>query len=104
MKKRLFNIAWSIVDQFESFSQALAYAWKVVRFHYALCTNAVVRFAYFKVEDGTIREAVGTLVNVPNPKLGDRRDSNPVMRYFDLEQGAYRSFRITHLIISSIYY
>lgn len=67
MKSRLFHIAHSIKANFNSFSEALTHAWKVVRLQFALCTQAIVNFKYSKV-DGSIREAVGTLETVPMTK------------------------------------
>lgn len=89
MKKRLFDIAWATVAQFGSFAEALAHAWKVVKLQLALATHPLVNFSYIKV-DGTIRQAVGTLVNVPAPKGGDRKPNNKVLTYFDLQQNDWR--------------
>jgi len=64
MKRRLFNIAWSIVDQFSSFAEALVHAWKVIKLQWALCTQALVCFKYKKV-DGSIRVAKGSNESLP---------------------------------------
>ena len=97
MKRRLFNIAWSIVDQFDSFAAALVHAWKVIKLQAALCLKAMVNFSYRKV-DGSIRNAVGTLVNVPTPKGGERKPNHKVMTYFDLQQNDWRCAKVENLI------
>ena len=97
MKSRLFNIAWSIVGQFDSFSEALVHAWKVIRLQLALCTQALVNFSYRKV-DGSIREAVGTMMTVPTPKGGFRKVNHSLLTYFDLQQNDWRCAKIENLI------
>ena len=97
MKRRLFNIAWSIVGQFDSFGDALAHAWKVIKLQYALCSEAVVTFTYRKV-DGSIREAVGTLETVPTPKGGFKKTNYSLLTYFDLQQQDWRCAKIENLI------
>jgi hypothetical protein len=97
MKRRLFNIAWSIVDQFDSFASALTHAWKIIKLQYALCTQALVNFTYRKV-DGSIREAAGTLECVPTPKGGYRKANYGLLTYFDLQQNDWRSCRAENLI------
>lgn len=99
MKRRLFNIAWSIVDQFDSFAAALTHAWKVVKLQYALGTQAVVNFTYRKV-DGAIREAVGTLETVPMPKGGFRKPNHSLLTYFDLQQNDWRCAKVENLIFA----
>lgn len=98
MKRRLFNIAWSIVGQFDSFSEALAHAWKVIKLQWALCTEAVVNFRYKKV-DGTIREAKGSnesLTYVPSEK--PKNTNFGILVYFDLDAMAFRSAKVENII------
>jgi hypothetical protein len=97
MKSRLFKIAHSIKNQFETFAEALVHAWKVIKLQYALATKALVNFSFKKV-DGSIREAVGTLVNVPAPKGGERKVNYCLMTYFDLQQNDWRCAKIENLI------
>ncbi|MCC8426946.1 SH3 beta-barrel fold-containing protein [Mucilaginibacter sp. UR6-11] len=99
MKSRLFNIAWSIVGQFGSFSEALAHAWKIAKLQFALCTQALVNFSYRKV-DGSIREAVGSLQNPPMPKGGMRKVNHSILTYFDLQQQDWRCAKVLNLIFS----
>jgi hypothetical protein len=97
MKRRLFNIAWYIVDQFDSFSEALAHAWKVIKLQFELCTQALVKFKYVKVSDGSVREAVGTLENVP-ATTGAKKANHGLLTYFDVEANGWRSCRISNLV------
>lgn len=99
MKRRLFSIAWSIVDQFDSFSAALTHAWKVIRLQLALCTQALVNFKYKKV-DGSIRQAVGTLETVPTPKGGFRKVNHGLLTYFDLQQNEWRCAKVENIIFN----
>lgn len=98
MKRRLFNIAWSIVGQFDSFADALKHAWCVVKLQYALCTQSLVNFKYKKV-DGSIREAKGSnesLTYVPSEK--PKNSNFGILVYFDLDAMAFRSAKIENLI------
>lgn len=95
MKTRLFNIAWTVRKSFATFSEALTYAWKVVKLQIALCLG-VVTFQYKKI-DGTIRTAVGTRDNVPATK-GIGKPNNSVLTYFDLEAQGWRSAQMASLI------
>ena len=85
-------------------SQALKYAWWFESFRTKLSTG-IYRFSYFK-EDGTIREARGTLdlARLPEdklPKTGlDPEAVEPVstFRYYDLGAAGWRSFRLDRFI------
>lgn len=95
MKRRLFNIAWTVRKSFTTFSEALTYAWKVVKLQIELCLG-IVTFKYKKI-DGTIRTAVGTRDNVPAIK-GTGKPTNTVLTYFDLEAQGWRSAQLASLI------
>ena len=85
-------------------SQALKYAWWFESFRTKLSTG-IYRFSYFK-EDGSIREARGTLdlARLPEdklPKTGlDPEAVEPVstFRYYDLGAAGWRSFRLNRFI------
>lgn len=96
MKTRLFKMAWAIRKQFNTFSEALKHAWKVIKLQWDLCTGEV-RFKYKKI-DGSIREAIGTRDNVPATKGSDRPANYGVLTYFDLGVGEWRSAKIELLI------
>jgi len=97
MKRRLFNIAWAVRKQFATFSEALKHAWKVIKLQYQLSTRTLVNFTYKKV-DGSIRDAVGTLLSVPAPKGGERKVNDGLLTYFDLQQNDWRCARVENLI------
>ena len=61
----------------------------------------------FKKKDGTIRDAVGTLVrglmkqadgSLWEPKGESKPEPDTVIRYFDLEKGMWRCFTVTDFI------
>lgn len=95
MKRRLFNIAWSVRAQFATFSEALTHAWRVVKLQISLCLG-IVKFSYTK-KDGSRREAVGTLDSVPAVK-GERRTNHGVLTYFDLDAQNWRAAKVENLI------
>lgn len=95
MKRRLFNIAWTVRKSFTTFSEALVYAWKVIKLQIALCLG-VVTFQYKKI-DGSIRTAVGTRDNVPAIK-GTGKPNHTVLTYFDVEVAGWRSCQLQSLI------
>lgn len=97
MKSLVFKTAWQVRNAFASFAQALKHAWALIKLKYAML-NGVVEFAYRKV-DGSIRTAVGTL-QAPhvNYEFKGQASSNKTFAYFDLEQGAFRCFKIENLI------
>ena len=86
-------------NQFLTWGQCQAQAWQVVRLRSALHAG-ITRFTFQK-QDGEVREAFGTL----NPSLfqyehkgSDRAESPTAIRYFDLEKGAWRSFRAERIL------
>lgn len=98
MKSELFKIAHSIKQNYSSFGQALAMAWKVMKLKFQMKLGEV-KFK-FKKADGSIREALGTLkitfVKGENNKTKARNYGQ--ISYFDLQQGEYRSFKAENLI------
>jgi hypothetical protein len=97
MKSLVFKTAWQIASNFKSFSEALKHAWQTVKLKYAML-KGVVEFSYRKV-DGSIRTAVGTLQGQHvNYEFKGKPSTNKTLAYFDLEQGAFRSFKIENLI------
>lgn len=97
MKRRLFNIAWSVRKSFASFSEALVHAWKVIKLQWALCAEAVVAFKYTKV-DGSVREARGSNANLPFRDDERKAPNFGLLVYFDLDAHAFRSAKVENLI------
>jgi len=97
MKSLLFTIAHKVKSNFANFSDALKYAWRVIKLRVKL-TREVVAFKFRKV-DGSIREALGTLKAEFLPASKGTGKSNPsVFTYFDVEKQEYRCARIESLI------
>ena len=97
MKSLLFKIAHTVKSKFNSFSEALKYAWKVIKLRMKM-KKEIVSFRFKKV-DGSIREAVGTLKSefLPASK-GTGKSNSCVFTYFDIEKKAYRCAKIDALI------
>ncbi len=102
MKKSDLSIimrrAWVIARRTgKAFAVCLSRAWALWR----LVKNmraGVVRFAYEKA-DGTLRKAVGTLHDVESTIKGTGRpDDGQTVRYYDVEAGGWRSFRVESLV------
>ena len=104
MKSKVFTTAWNLYRtaraSFPTFSDALRYAWKRVKLVAKLRTGSV-SFT-FRKKDGSERPAVGTLdssrYSYTRKTTGERPTRTDVVRYFDLERGAFRSFRLANLI------
>lgn len=97
MKSLVFKTAWQLAKNFKSFSEALEYAWKVVKLRLNMLKK-VVEFQYRKV-DGSLRTAIGTLSsNYVDYEYKGQTSSNKVFTYFDVEQGAFRSCRLENII------
>lgn len=100
-RSRLFKIAHSIKNRWESFGESLRRAWKVVKLQMRL-TKQTVSFRFCKVS-GEIREAIGTLRAdmLPESKGTGRAVNFGVLVYFDLSVeggGAWRSAKVENLI------
>ena len=97
---KLMKQAWYLVKSLGwSISEAMKQAWKNFKLRRALVKNESVSFSFKKV-DGTIRNAIGTLLETITPAIVGERKSNPtkVQIYFDLEKQQWRSFKIESLI------
>jgi hypothetical protein len=97
MKRRVMHIAWAIRNQFNTFSEALTHAWKVIKLQWKLCTEAIVEFKYKKI-DGSIREARGSNANLPYTGKPVRTPNFGLLTYFDLDAQAFRSAKIENLL------
>lgn len=95
-RSRLFTMAHFIRSQFDSFAQALAHAWRVIRL-YAKMQTSNVRFKYRKVS-GEVREAVGTLSAAMEVKGTGRPTPADSVLYYDCEAQGWRSFKVCNLV------
>lgn len=98
MRRRLFNIAWAVRNQFSTFSEALTHAWKTIKLQWALCLG-VALFKYKKI-DGSIREARGTTETVPPTKGTHRSPNYGLLTYYDLNAEGWRSAKIENLLFN----
>lgn len=118
-KSQIMKRAWNIYKGNNpysySFSAALRRAWRLFRSTgktFAVCLSkawalwrltrlmraGVVRFAYEKA-DGSLRKACGTLHNVASTVKGvGRPDDGQTVKYYDVEAGGWRSFRVENFV------
>lgn len=101
IRSEVLTLAHAIRRQnsFLTFGQCQVQAWKVVRLRSALHAGAV-RFTFQK-QDGQVRTAFGTLnqdlFNYTS-KGAERNHSATVIKYYDLEKSAFRSFRAERIL------
>jgi hypothetical protein len=98
-RRSMMKSAWSIFNKgMMTFSDAMRVAWKSVKLRARMRTE-VVRFTFRKV-DGTVREALGTLMSdfMPETSGTSRKDDYTLQTYFDVEKGQYRCYSIVNLI------
>lgn len=94
--RQIMNLAWQFVKRNGfSMSEALKKAWANFKLKEAM-KKGIVKF-YFQKVDGSLREAYGTLTNLPQTS-GKQRKSNPTIQvYFDTEKQEYRCFKKANL-------
>ena len=80
----------------KSFSVCLVRAWALYRLTKRMRTG-VVSFCYEKA-NGDTRKAKGTLQGVAPLIKGTGKETPKTVRYFDIEAGGFRSFRIENFI------
>lgn len=80
----------------KSFAVCLAKAWQLYRFA-GLLRSGNVSFQFEKA-DGSLRRARGTLQGVEKLLKGTGRKTYRAFCYFDIEEQAFRSFRVENFI------
>lgn len=84
----------------QTWSVCMKKAWSLYRLS-KLMRTGVIAFAYKKV-DGSIRNAYGTLIDLPaGITNGGKKMTKPsykTLSYFDVEKNAFRCFKIENLI------
>lgn len=101
MKKAVMNFAWNLYKSLglKSFALALKLAWKKIKLSTKL-KEGIVNFEYMK-KDGSLRKAVGTLnetLFTYESKCEEKRENLSLVKYFDLEANAFRSFLLINLL------
>lgn len=96
MRSRLFRTAHAIKEKFETFGQALAHAWKLIKLS-AKMMFGNAEFSYYKVS-GEVRKAIGTLSIAYESKGTGRAMPSDSFMYYDTEAAGWRSFKIVNLI------
>ena len=101
----IMRTAWAVrKSENISMSCALKLAWKSFKLKLRMKTE-VVKFAFKKI-DGTVREAVGTLVSSMLPQRGDNQPTKEraknygVQVYYDLDRDCFRSFKVANLLLN----
>ena len=96
-RSSMMRSAWALFRKLDvTFSEAMKMAWKSVKLRIRM-RMGVVRFKFRKV-DGTIRNALGTLMEGYFEVNGSGKPNYSVQTYFDVEKGHFRSFQINNLI------
>ena len=101
IRSEVFTTAWALVKTglVDTIGKALVLAWKRIKVLSSL-RKGIAYFAYYKVS-GELRYAIGTLRNgnfdyqYKSSRKADRLD---LVKYFDLEARAWRSFRLENLV------
>lgn len=91
--------AWYLYDTYQlSFSHALKSAWAWFKLRTSMYTG--VAHFYFTKADGSVREAFGTLKSdlIGDVKGTGRKPGEYLQVYWDVEKGAFRSFKLVNLV------
>lgn len=80
----------------KAFAVCLSKSWAIFRLIQCMRED-VVTFSYEKT-DGTLRKAKGTLRGVQTLVKGTGSDTPKIVRYYDTDAQAFRSFRVENLI------
>lgn len=100
-RARVMKYAWQLWKATkQTWRTCMLKAWQLYRLAKAM-REGVVTFTYQKA-DGSIREAHGTLQNVPaGATMGGKRVTKPsykTLAYFDTDKQAFRCFKIENLV------
>lgn len=100
-RMRVMKYAWQLWrTTTKTWRECMLKAWQLYKLAKAMRKERVT--FYFRKADGSIRKAIGTLKNLPaGATLGGKRVTKPSYKtivYFDVEKGAFRSFKIENLI------
>jgi len=100
--KAVMATAWAVrKSENVTMSEALRQAWKSFKLKMRMKTE-VVKFAFRKV-DGTLREAVGTLMDsvvsaYERKTKGERTPNYSLQTYWDMEKQQFRCYKVSGLL------
>ena len=98
-RHKVFCMAYELVHATgKTFAVCLSKAWALYRLTREM-HKGVVAFAYEKA-DGSLRKAKGTLKDIQSLIKGTGKENYKTVRYFDVEAGGFRSFRVENFITS----
>lgn len=96
-RKRVMKYAWNLRKSTgESWRICMIKAWQLVKLINAM-KSRVVKFFYTKT-DGSVRKAFGRCFSGSTSGRRFTKPSYGTIRYYDIDRGAFRCFKIENLI------
>ena len=96
-RHKVFRMAYELVHATgKTFAVCLSRAWALYRLTKQM-RGGIVSFAYEKA-DGSLRKAKGTLKDIQSLIKGTGKENYKTVRYYDVEAGGFRSFKIENFI------
>lgn len=96
-RHKVFCMAYELAKATgKTFAVCLSKAWALYRLTKQM-HSGIVSFAYEKV-DGSLRKAKGTLKDIQDLIKGTGKENYKTVRYFDVEAGGFRSFKVENFI------
>ena len=96
-RHKVFCMAYELAHATgKTFAVCLSKAWALYRLTREM-HKGVVAFAYEKA-DGSLRKAKGTLKDIQSLIKGTGKENYKTVRYFDVEAGGFRSFKVENFI------
>ena len=96
-RHKVFRMAYELVHATgKTFAVCLSRAWALYRLTKQM-RGGIVSFAYEKA-DGSLRKAKGTLKDIQGLIKGTGKENYKTVRYYDVEAGGFRSFKIENFI------
>ena len=108
IRRQVINLAKELRDEYKPlhgsdwWKYAMRQAWKVIKLKWRLFISELVKFVFIK-KDGSKRVANGTMKSkLVQPRIkgtSNRKRSADTIIYFDIDKGAFRSFKASKLVI-----
>lgn len=96
-RHKVFCMAYELAKATgKTFAVCISKAWALYRLTKQM-HSGIVSFAYEKV-DGSLRKAKGTLKDIQDLIKGTGKENYKTVRYFDVEAGGFRSFKVENFI------